>query len=125
MAAGRIVTPGLDDADGGAPSAARRADGESREARARRRAARRARHEQGRWVREVKGILALALAGFLLVALYAFDPALHVDDQDGPVGPVGLWLSGALFWAVGYAGYLFPLLLVVYGVSGFARTRVG
>jgi len=44
------------------------------------RAARKAKREQGRWVREVKGILALALSGFGFVALYAFDPTLHLLD---------------------------------------------
>ena len=57
------------------------------------RAGRRAKREQGRWVREVKGILALALSGFGFVALYAFDPTLHLLDQSSPVGPVGVWLG--------------------------------
>src|SRR5947207_8350175 len=88
------------------------------------RAARRARREQGRWVREVKGILALALAGFSGVALYAFDPTLHLLDQSSPVGPVGVWLGWVFFWAFGYAGYLFPLLLAGYGASAFIRSRM-
>ena len=75
----------------------------------------------GRWVREVKGILALALAGFALVALYAFDPTRHPLDQSSPVGPVGLWLGWAAFWAFGYAGYVFPLLLILYGAGAFVR----
>jgi len=88
------------------------------------RAARRARREQGRWVREVKGILALALSGFSGVALYAYDPTLHLLDQSSPVGPVGVWLGWAFFWAFGYAGYLFPLLLAGYGASAFIRSRM-
>jgi DNA segregation ATPase FtsK/SpoIIIE, S-DNA-T family len=75
----------------------------------------------GRWVREVKGILALALAGFAVVALYAFDPTRHPLDQSSPVGPVGLWLGGTAFWAFGYAGYVFPLLLTLYGAGAFVR----
>ncbi|HKZ08447.1 MAG TPA: DNA translocase FtsK, partial [Methylomirabilota bacterium] len=75
----------------------------------------------GRWVREVKGILALALAGFAVVALYAFDPTRHPLDQASPAGPVGLWLGWAAFWAFGYAGYVFPLLLVLYGAGAFVR----
>jgi len=88
------------------------------------RAARKVKREQGRWVREVKGILALALAGFGFVALYAYDPTLHLFDQTSPVGPVGVWLGWVFFRAFGYAGYLFPLLLAGYGASAFIRSRM-
>jgi DNA segregation ATPase FtsK/SpoIIIE, S-DNA-T family len=88
------------------------------------RASRKAKREQGRWVREVKGILALALSGFGFVALYAYDPTLHLFDQTSPVGPVGVWLGWVFFWAFGYAGYLFPLLLAGYGASAFIRSRM-
>jgi S-DNA-T family DNA segregation ATPase FtsK/SpoIIIE len=91
---------------------------------ARRRAGKKAKRVPGRWVREAKGILALALAGFGLVALSAFDPHLHPLDQVSPVGPVGAWLAAASFWAVGYAGYLVPLLLALYGASAFVRPRI-
>ena len=77
----------------------------------------------GRWQREVKGILALALTGFGLLALLTFDPRLHPADQGSPVGPVGAWLGWALFWAFGYAGYLFPLILAFYGASVFIRPQ--
>ncbi|HEX7788798.1 MAG TPA: DNA translocase FtsK 4TM domain-containing protein, partial [Methylomirabilota bacterium] len=87
-------------------------------------AQRRPKGEPGRWVREAKGILALALAGFGFVALYAYDPTLHPLDQTSPVGPVGGWLGWASFHAFGYGGYLFPALLALYGVSAFVRPRV-
>ena len=106
MAAGKIV-----DASASVLSEARR-----RHAKERRKA-----KADGRWVREVKGILALALAGFALVALYAFDPMRHPLDQSSPVGPVGLWLGWAAFWAFGYAGYVFPLLLILYGAGAFVH----
>src|SRR5205809_3681564 len=88
------------------------------------RLSRKVKREQGRWVREVKGILALALSGFGFVALYAYDPTLHLFDQTSPVGPVGVWLGWVFFWAFGYAGYLFPLLLAGYGASAFIRSRM-
>ena len=97
---------------------------ESRDAAARRRGPRKGKGEPGRWVREVKGILALALAGFGFVALYAYDPTLHPLDQSSPVGPVGGWLGWASFHAFGYAGYLFPVLFTLYGVSAFVRPRM-
>ncbi len=80
---------------------------------------------QGRWQREVKGILALALAGFGGFALAFFDPRLAPGDQASPVGPLGVWLGWALFWAFGYAGYLLPLLVAVYGVGVFVHRRMG
>jgi S-DNA-T family DNA segregation ATPase FtsK/SpoIIIE len=89
-----------------------------------RRGPRTAKREPGRWVREAKGILALALAGFGFVALYAYDPTLHPLDQSSPVGPVGGWLGWGSFHAFGYAGYLFPVLLTLYGVSAFVRPRM-
>ena len=92
---------------------------------ARRRGSRRAAVVQRRWVREVRGILALALAGFALIALWSFNPGLHALDQTSPVGPVGGWLGWGAFWAFGYAGYLFPLLLALYGVGAFIRSRLG
>ncbi|MGH7316398.1 MAG: DNA translocase FtsK 4TM domain-containing protein, partial [Candidatus Rokuibacteriota bacterium] len=96
----------------------------SRDGVSRRRGTRKAKAEPGRWVREAKGILALALAGFGFVALYAYDPTLHPLDQSSPVGPVGAWLGWSSFRAFGYAGYLFPMVLVLYGVSAFVRPRV-
>ncbi|MBI4627836.1 MAG: hypothetical protein HY729_03920, partial [Candidatus Rokubacteria bacterium] len=38
-----------------------------------------------RWLSEVKGILALAGAGFALVALAMFDPVLPPAEQASPV----------------------------------------
>ena len=122
MAAGKIVDASATDreAPGRTPSAGRR-DAAAGEARRRHAKERRKAKGDGRWVREVKGILALALAGFALVALYAFDPMRHPLDQSSPGGPVGLWLGWAAFWAFGYAGYVFPLLLILYGAGAFVR----
>ncbi|MGH7276006.1 MAG: DNA translocase FtsK 4TM domain-containing protein, partial [Candidatus Rokuibacteriota bacterium] len=77
-----------------------------------------------RWRGEVKGIVALALAGFALVALATFDPALSPAEQASPVGPVGVWLGWVAFQSFGYAAFLFPLLLGAWGASAFVRPIV-
>src|SRR2546429_682332 len=61
-----------------------------------------------RWVREARGILALAMAGFAMVSLAVFDPAVPRAEQATSVGPIGWWLGWALFRALGYAGFLLP-----------------
>ncbi|MFQ5899448.1 MAG: DNA translocase FtsK [Candidatus Methylomirabilia bacterium] len=76
------------------------------------------------WRGEVRAILALALAGFWLVALATFDPALHPSGQVSAVGPAGAWLSWASFKTFGYASYLFPLVLSVYGLTAFFRLQL-
>jgi S-DNA-T family DNA segregation ATPase FtsK/SpoIIIE len=98
---------------------------EGREPPARRRArARPPRGPAGRWVREAEGILALAAASFALVALWVFDPRLRPGEQSSAVGPVGTWVGFSLFYAFGYAGYLFPLLLGLSGLAAFVRLRI-
>jgi DNA segregation ATPase FtsK/SpoIIIE, S-DNA-T family len=77
-----------------------------------------------RWIREARGIVAIALAGFAMVSLAVFDPALLPTEQGTPVGPVGWWLGWALFRALGYAGFLLPLLLGAWGVAAFVRPHV-
>ncbi|MBI4594426.1 MAG: DNA translocase FtsK 4TM domain-containing protein [Candidatus Rokubacteria bacterium] len=84
----------------------------------------RKRKEARRWLREVRGILLLALAGFGLIALATFDPLVPAGEQHAPVGPVGTLLGWALFRGFGYAAYLFPLLLAVIGLSVFVRPLV-
>jgi DNA segregation ATPase FtsK/SpoIIIE, S-DNA-T family len=95
-----------------------------RPASVRKRRGKSSRRSPGRWVREAKGIAALALAGFGVVALSAHDPWLRAANQSGPVGAVGVWLGTNLFWALGYAGYLLPLVLAIYGLSAFVRPRM-
>jgi S-DNA-T family DNA segregation ATPase FtsK/SpoIIIE len=77
-----------------------------------------------RWIREARGILAMAVAGFAVVSLAVFDPALPPREQATSVGPVGWWLGWALFRALGYAGFLLPLLLGAWGVSAFVRPKI-
>jgi S-DNA-T family DNA segregation ATPase FtsK/SpoIIIE len=85
---------------------------------------RRPRVEARRWVREARGILALAAGAFGTVALAVFDPALPPGEQGSAVGPVGWWLGWALFRALGYAGFLLPLLVGAWGLTAFVRPRV-
>jgi S-DNA-T family DNA segregation ATPase FtsK/SpoIIIE len=85
--------------------------------------AKRAKREPIRWHREARGILALALAGFGMLALASFNPHLPFGEQASPVGPVGSWLGWMLFWTFGSASYLFPLCLAVHGIRSFVRSR--
>jgi S-DNA-T family DNA segregation ATPase FtsK/SpoIIIE len=76
------------------------------------------------WMRELKGMTAIVLALFGLIALAVFDPAVAPFEQTSVVGPVGVWLGWAFFRAFGYAGFLFPLLLGVWGLSAFLKPLV-
>jgi S-DNA-T family DNA segregation ATPase FtsK/SpoIIIE len=84
----------------------------------------RRRAEARRWIREARGIVALAVAGFAVVSLAVFDPALPPAEQGSAVGPVGWWLGWGLFRSLGYAGFLLPLLLGAWGMAAFTRPRV-
>jgi S-DNA-T family DNA segregation ATPase FtsK/SpoIIIE len=77
-----------------------------------------------RWMREARGIVAIAVAGFAMISLAVFDPALPPDGQGSPVGPGGWWLGWALFRALGYAGFLLPTLLGAWGAAGFGRLHI-
>jgi DNA segregation ATPase FtsK/SpoIIIE, S-DNA-T family len=84
----------------------------------------RSRADAHRWIREARGILAAAVAGFAFVSLAIFDPALPPREQATSVGPVGWWLGWAMFRMLGYAGFLLPLLLGAWGVSAFVRPKI-
>jgi S-DNA-T family DNA segregation ATPase FtsK/SpoIIIE len=77
-----------------------------------------------RWTREVRGIVAMAIAGFAVTSLAVFDPALPPADQSSPVGPGGWYLGWALFRLLGYAGFLLPLLFGAWGAAAFVRAHV-
>ena len=77
-----------------------------------------------RWLAEVKGILCLVAAGFLLLALALFRPDVPPAEQASPVGPVGVWLAWVSFQSFGYASFFFPLLLGAWGTSAFVRPLV-
>src|SRR4029453_4826119 len=82
------------------------------------------RSDPKRWIREARGIVAIVLAGFAVVSLAMFDPALPPAEQLSPVGPVGWGLGGALFRVLGYAGFLLPLLAAAWGMAAFVRPRM-
>ena len=69
----------------------------------------------------MQGIAALVVAGFVVVALSAFDPRQPPGDQQSLAGPVGTWLAWALFRGFGYASFLFPVLLGAWGAGAFLR----
>jgi len=80
--------------------------------------------EARRWVREARAIGGLVVAGFTLVALATYDPALPHRLQPAPAGPVGTWVGWALFRLFGYAGYLMPVLLAALALGTFLRPFV-
>ena len=64
------------------------------------------------------GVTAACL--YLLMALVTYsarDPGWSATGSDAPVsnlgGPTGAWLADVFFSLVGYAAYLFPLLLEI------------
>jgi len=77
-----------------------------------------------RWLAEVKGILTLVAAGFMLLALALFRSDVPPAEQASPVGPLGVWLAWASFESFGYAGFFFPVVLGAWGASAFVRPLV-
>ncbi len=78
--------------------------------------------EAHRWAREVKAIGGLVIAAFALVALATYRPV--VTGGYGPSGPIGHYLAWGLFHAVGYAAFLFPLLLALWASNTFVRPLI-
>ncbi|PYM93132.1 MAG: cell division protein FtsK [Candidatus Rokuibacteriota bacterium] len=85
---------------------------------------RRRKRSSDRWRGEVKGILAILVAGFGLVALTTYDSTLLPAAQRGPTGPIGAWVAWGIVQSFGYAGYLLPILLGAWGASAFVRPFV-
>ncbi|MBG87318.1 MAG: cell division protein FtsK [Verrucomicrobiales bacterium] len=91
-------------------------------------------------MRDVIGILLLALALFLLIALFSYDPrdlsfysiAANPDDRttyNNLAGLLGANIAHICFFGLGAAAYLLPPALLVIGMGqffdilGFLRTR--
>ena len=87
--------------------------------------ARRRREQRADGSREARGIAARwPWRASRPSSLAVFDPRAAPRPSSGTsVGPVGAWLGWALFRALGYAGFLLPLLLGAWGVSAFVRPR--
>ena len=73
-------------------------------------------------LREAALILALALAGYLLLSLWSYQPAdpgwstTGTDDLIVNLGGiVGAWLAAALLYGFGFPAYLSPLMLAFSG----------
>lgn len=73
-------------------------------------------------LREAALILALALAGYLLLSLWSYqpaDPGWSTTGTDDLIvnrgGIVGAWLSDALLYGFGFPAYLSPLMLAFSG----------
>jgi DNA segregation ATPase FtsK/SpoIIIE, S-DNA-T family len=73
-------------------------------------------------LREAALILALALAGYLLLSLWSYqptDPGWSTTGTDDVIvnhgGIVGAWLSDALLFGFGFPAYLSPLMLAFSG----------
>jgi len=86
-------------------------------------------NKQKRGLREVALILFSAIAVFLFVALYTYtasDPAWsHSTDSTvtvNAVGVVGAWFADIAFFLFGYLAYLFPVLILLFGINLY-RTK--
>jgi S-DNA-T family DNA segregation ATPase FtsK/SpoIIIE len=78
--------------------------------------------ETHRWTREVRAIGGLVVAAFALVALATYRPV--VEGGYGPSGPIGHYLAWALYHTVGYAAFLFPLLVALWAANTFVRPLI-
>ena len=78
---------------------------------------------------DVLGIVLIALAFLLLVAMFSYD---HQDlamntippnqETHNKIGPAGAYLAYSLFFLLGAAGYLCPILILGFGLSYLVGT---
>jgi DNA segregation ATPase FtsK/SpoIIIE, S-DNA-T family len=81
--------------------------------------------------REVRGVIFLALAIFLILALLGYDrldPSFNVSSDRIKVqnyaGPAGAYTSDVLLLFFGFVAYLIPIFLVVAAFSDFMQRQV-
>ncbi|OAI47958.1 hypothetical protein AYO43_11395, partial [Nitrospira sp. SCGC AG-212-E16] len=78
--------------------------------------------------REVIGVVLIALALLTLLSLVSFVPGeLKAGTASTPpprnlIGSVGAFFASTLFWSIGGAAYLFPILLGLMGVRCFTQS---
>ncbi len=78
--------------------------------------------------REVIGVLLIALALLTLLSMVSFvSEELKAGTSATPpsrnlIGAVGAFFASTLFWLIGGAGYLFPILLGLMGIRCFTQS---
>jgi DNA segregation ATPase FtsK/SpoIIIE, S-DNA-T family len=78
--------------------------------------------------REVIGVILIALALLTLLSLLSFVPGevkagtTATPPSRNLIGSVGAYFASTLFWSIGGAAYLFPLLLGLLGVRCFTQS---
>ncbi|MDF0674367.1 MAG: DNA translocase FtsK 4TM domain-containing protein [Nitrospira sp.] len=101
--------------------------------RAKRREARRAPSPSSHIQREVIGVILIALSLLMLLSLLSFVPgeakivaagAANADPPRNLIGSFGALLAGAVFYGLGGAAYLFPVLLGRLGFRCFSQVPV-
>ncbi|HSF66778.1 MAG TPA: DNA translocase FtsK [Nitrospiraceae bacterium] len=78
--------------------------------------------------REVIGVVLIALALLTLLSLVSFVPgeikslAAATPQPRNLIGSVGAFFASALFWSIGGAAYVFPILLGLLGARCFTQS---
>jgi len=78
--------------------------------------------------REVIGVVLIALALLTLLSMLSFVPgelkagATAAIPSKNLIGSVGAYFASALFWSIGGAAYLFPILLGFLGARCFTQS---
>jgi DNA segregation ATPase FtsK/SpoIIIE, S-DNA-T family len=78
--------------------------------------------------REVIGVILIALALLTLLSLLSFVPGevkagtTATPPSRNLIGSVGAYFASTLFWSIGGAAYLFPILLGLLGVRCFTQS---
>ncbi|MFH1622120.1 MAG: DNA translocase FtsK [Candidatus Omnitrophota bacterium] len=84
-----------------------------------------------RILEEVIGIVFLALAALVFLSLVSYSPQdlpWHTSDPNFPVRNIinvfGAYLSGILYFALGHASYLIPLILLIFSIKWLKKMEV-
>ncbi len=73
---------------------------------------------------DIIGVVLISLSLLMLIALYSYDPKDIPANSTATnptthnwIGPVGAWLGYLMFFVLGAASYLMPILLFFFGLS--------